>query len=290
MQADAPDAHARQKQALGEALRTLLAPLARLAVSRGLPFSAVEEMLKEAFVQAAGDAHPDLLAHRRVSRISTVTGINRREVTRLTQAAEPARPRGRSLPAEVFAHWLGHGRYRGADGEPLDLPRQGPAPSFETLAQEITRDVHPRSLLDEMLRLRLATLDAATDTVRAADGAAPLGDIVPMLGFLGDNVGDHLRAAVDNVVGTDQPHFEQALFADGVSESTLAWLHQTARQHWRALRQAVVPELERRIAADKGAAESPQGRLRIGLYSFGEVRTPVAAPSAGKTQPGDANS
>jgi Family of unknown function (DUF6502) len=281
MKLDATDVHERQQQALREALRALLEPLARLAVARGLPFSAVEEMMKQAFVQAASDAHPGLLQHRRVSRISTVTGINRREVTRLTQAAQPARPRGRSLPSEVFAHWMGDRRYRRADGEPLVLPRQGLEPSFETLAQEITRDVHPRSLLDEMLRLRLATLDSATDTVHAAVGAAPVGDIVPMLGFLGDNVGDHFRAAVANVVGEDHPHFEQALFADGASEDTLAWARQAAREHWRALRQAVVPELERRIEADGRTAVPPAGRLRIGMYTFGDAQAPAAPASTG---------
>ena len=69
-------------------MRALLMPLARLAVARGLPFAAVEGLLKQAFVQVAGEAHPGVLAHRKVSRISTVTGINRREVTRLTLAAK----------------------------------------------------------------------------------------------------------------------------------------------------------------------------------------------------------
>ncbi len=284
MTSDAPDVNERQQQALREALKALLEPLARLAVARGLPFSAVEEMMKEAFVKAASDAHPNLLPHRRVSRISTVTGINRREVTRLVQAAEPARPRGRSLPGEVFAHWLSDRRYRSAEGEPLALPRQGAEPSFETLAQEITRDVHPRSLLDEMLRLKLATLDAATDTVHPARGAAPLGDIVPMLGFLGDNVGDHFRAAVENVVGETHPHFEQALFADGVSAETLDWARQMAREQWRALRQSVVPELERRLQADGQAAKPAAGRLRIGMYTFGDATPAPAATAEGKKE------
>jgi hypothetical protein len=178
----------------------------------------------------------------------------------------------------VFAHWVGNRRYHGPHGEPLALPRQGTAPSFESLAQEITRDVHPRSLLDEMLRLRLAALDPVTDTVRAAAGAAPVGDMVPMLGFLGDNVGDHLRAAVDNVVGERQPHFEQALFADGVSEDTIAWARQVAREQWRTLRQAVVTELERRIEVDGQAARPPAGRLRIGMYTFGEASEVPATP------------
>ncbi len=284
MTSDAPDVHEQQQQALREALRALLEPMARLAVARGLPFSAVEEMMKEAFVKAASDAHPNLLPHRRVSRISTVTGINRREVTRLVQEAEPARPRGRSLPGEVFAHWLSDRRYRDAAGDPLPLPRQGPEPSFETLAQEITRDVHPRSLLDEMLRLKLATQDAATDTVHAARGAAPLGDIVPMLGFLGDNVGDHFRAAVDNVIGPEHPHFEQALFAEGVSAETLDWARQVARDQWRALRQNVVPELERRLQADGEAAKPAAGRLRIGMYTFGDAQQAPAEPPGGSKE------
>jgi Family of unknown function (DUF6502) len=269
---DTADAHQRQLQALQGALRALLVPLARLSVARGLPYSAVEEILKLAFVQAASDAHPQLLPHRKVSRISTVTGINRREVTRLTQAAAPARPRGRSLVSELYAHWLADPRYRGRFGEPLTLPRQGPAPSFESLAQEITRDVHPRSLLDEMLRLQLAYLDADTDNVRPSDSASPGGDIVPVLGYLGDNVGDHLSAAVDNALLGPQSHLEQALFADGASDETIEWLRQMARQQWHALRSAIVPELERRIEADAKTEPPASQRLRVGLYVFDDRR------------------
>ena len=61
-----PDA---ERQALDDALAALMAPLAQLAVARGLPFAAVEEMLKAAFVQVAGDAHPALLAHRARGRL-----------------------------------------------------------------------------------------------------------------------------------------------------------------------------------------------------------------------------
>lgn len=283
----ASDAQARQQQALGDALRALLEPLARLSVARGLPFSAVDEMLKQAFVQAAGDAHPGLLPHRRVSRISTVTGINRREVTRLTQAAEPARPRGRSLVSELFAHWLTSPPYRDAGGAPRALPRQGPAPSFESLAQEITRDVHPRSLLDELLRLELATLDTAADTVHPSRHAVPRGDAVRMLGFLGDNVGDHLRAAVANVLAGGGAHFEQAVFADGLSDATLDWVRQRVRAQWQALLAALVPELERRLEADAGV---PGGRplprrLRVGLYSYDEAAAVPPPPPPRPAKP-----
>ena len=162
---------------LREAAQAVLEPLARLAVARGLPFAVLEEAMKRAVVDAAAQAHPDLASHRRVSRIATATGLNRREVTRLVHHDAPARARPRSLAGEVFAHWRGTPAYRDAAGRPRALPRQGPAPSFETLAQEVTRDVHPRSLLAELLRLKLAALDADTDTVTLLrDGFVPGGD------------------------------------------------------------------------------------------------------------------
>ncbi|MFO1287080.1 MAG: hypothetical protein U1F49_11420 [Rubrivivax sp.] len=45
-------------RALNEALAQLLAPVAQLAVARGLPYAAAQEMLKKAFVEAASAAHP----------------------------------------------------------------------------------------------------------------------------------------------------------------------------------------------------------------------------------------
>ncbi len=279
MNPDPTDALHKQQQALADALRALLGPLARLAVARGLPYAAVDEMLKLAFVEAASAAHPGLLPHRRVSRISTVTGINRREVTRLTQEAQPARPRGRSLVGELYLHWRSDPLYRDEQGAPRVLPRQGDAPSFETLAQAITRDVHPRSLLDEMLRLKLATLDPARDTVSAANDATPSGDISNVLAVLGSNVGDHLTAAVENTLHGPQAHFEQALYATGASADTIDWLHRVVRHQWQAVRGAIVPELERRLIEDQQAPTPGALRLRVGLFSYDDR---LKEPPAGR--------
>lgn len=276
-----------EQQALQQALARLLSSVARLAVARGLPFAAAEEMLKQAFVDAAAAAHPTLAAHRRVSRISAATGINRREVTRLTRPTPPARDAasvapGRSRASELFAHWRTQPPYRDARGEPRRLPRQGPAPSFETLAQAITRDVHPRSLLEELTRLGLAELDPATDTVSLVrDAFVPRGDRVRMLGFLGDNVGDHLGAAVDNVLaGERTPHFEQAVFADGLTPESLATLRPLIAAQWRTLLATLVPHLEARVAADAGRPAAEQGRVRVGLYTYQETSPTGPAPAA----------
>ena len=110
--------------------------------------------------------------------------------------------------------------------------------------------MHPRSLLDELCRLGMARWDAAADTVALAqDAFVPHGDRVRLLGLLGDNVGDHFRAAVDNVLSDDRLHFEQALFADGLSLESVQSIRPLVREQWQTLLATLVPTLEARIEA-----------------------------------------
>jgi hypothetical protein len=275
----APDRTDREpQQALAAALAAVLRPSARLAIAGGLPFAQAVELFKRAFVEASQGS----VAAGRVSRISTATGLNRREVSRLL-AAQPraAAARSRSIAAEVFAHWTTATDFRSKRGTPLTLPRQGPGASFETLAQSVTTDVHPRSILEELMRLGLATHDAAHDTVALLrDAYVPRGDALRMLGFLGDNVGDHLEAAVDNVLGSGQQHFEQAVFADDLSAESMAQVRALVTAQWKLLIDAMVPALERMIENDQRLGRARDQRLRIGLYTFnaGVPGVPAAPP------------
>ncbi|GAP34376.1 DUF6502 family protein [Piscinibacter sakaiensis] len=271
---------------LEAALQAVLRPLAELAVARGLPHALLDELLRRRLVQVAHAAHPTLPEHRRVSRISSATGLNRREVTRLLQA--PAGPVPVRLPVnELFAHWLTDPACRGPDGEPAELPRLGPAPSFESLAQDTSRDVHPRSLLEQLLRLGLAEHDEETDRVRLTRRSfVPAHDDAGLLRFLGENVGDHLSAAVANVLSPEarKPHFEQAVFGQGLPEAALPPLRDAVRRHWRALVDELVPMIEQAVAqaaeapaaAAAAAAPPPMRRVRIGLYTF---HAPAPAPA-----------
>jgi hypothetical protein len=274
------------QDALLDAVQSILAPLATLAVAKGLTFATVEESLKLAFVRAAQEAQlaQGLPAHRLVSRITAATGINRREVTRLTQTgADAPQPTGASLVSQLFTRWLSDRALR-VRGKPRALPRQGAAPSFEALARSVTQDVHPRTLLDELCRLNLARWDEAADTVSLiVDGFTPHGDLQRMLEFLGSNVGDHLQAAVGNVLADEPAHFEQAVFAQNLSEQSVDEVRNLARRHWKALLADAVPLLEQRMQAD---AQDPSGadstsatrRVRLGLFTYQEGVVPAMHP------------
>ena len=271
-------------QLLEQALADVLKPLARLAVDHGLRHGNVEELLRHSFVEAARESireqHPDVLAHRMVSRISTITGINRREVTRLVQAGDERQRVRPSIASEVFTRWVGERQYRHRNGQTRALPRQGEAPSFESLAQSVTRDVHPRSILDELLRLELVRLDPETDSVHLTREAfVPKGDRVRLLSLLAQNVGDHLAAAAANVQHQDDtPHFEQALWAREISPESAVRIKPMLRQQWQGLLKLLTPELQALIDEDAAEGRERTHRLRIGLFSYTAPADDEAAP------------
>lgn len=274
------------------ALSALLVPLARLAVSQGVSVQAVEELLRRAFVDAARQAlvGAGLPEHRLVSRISTSTGLTRREVTRLTQPEpDQGKPASGSLASEVFTRWVTARGLRSPKGQMLPLRRSGPAPSFEALARSVTQDVHPRSLLDELCRLGMAHHDEEHDTVTLLREAfVPDQDKRHMLGFLADNVGDHLQGAVFNVLSEHdaRKHFDQAVFADELSPESLAVVREFVTASWKNLLDEAVSLLERRIEDDKAEGRAQDRRVRIGLYSFDEaVRSPATGKAAAAKKP-----
>jgi hypothetical protein len=253
--------------ALAGALASLLEPIAMLAVSRGLPFASLEDLLKAAFVEAARRAQPESAGQRIVSRIATATGLTRREVTRLLEAPRGLPPTRPSPATQVFTRWRADPELRDKRGRVVALRRQGSAPSFEALARSITQDVHPRSLLDELCRLGLAVEEG--DFVRLArDSIVAASDSERAYGFLASNVGDHMRAGVANVLADPPPHIEQAVFADELSAESMAGFREIAKAQWQAVLAATVPALQALVDADAAAGRAGDRRVRIGLYTY----------------------
>jgi hypothetical protein len=255
--------------ALADALDLLLAPIARLCLARGLNFAAAVERLKQSYVGAARDAHAGRHGPRDVSRVSAATGISRREVTRISnELVAPAVVRG-SPATKVFTRWAGSAKLRDRNGEAKPLRRHGRAPSFEALSYSVTHDIHPTVILDELCRLGLTRHDEATGMVHLLrDAFAPHEDQGRALSFLGSNVGDHLLAAVENVLADEPRHLEQAIFADELSDESMADVRSLVNAQWRAMLAEMVPKLEALIEADRLAGKRARKRVRIGLYSF----------------------
>lgn len=266
----ASSALSSEQAALLETFRTLLRPMAQLAISKGVSYASLDELLRATLVESARRQFGSTPAHGLVSRISTATGLNRREVTRLvSQEAASGSPK-RWLAGEVFTKWLSDVAYKDpTDGKPIALPRQGAEPSFEALALAITKDVHPRSLLEELCRLGMAAINEASDrVVLVKDAMVPKNDFTKMVAFVAGNVGDHMEGSVANVLGEGDVHFDQAIVADELSPASIHEARTLVQRQWQTMFDALIPQLSALIERDQSNGAPQDQQIRIGLYSF----------------------
>jgi hypothetical protein len=280
-------------------LPTLMAPVARWLLRNGVAYGAFADTMKQVFLDTAraelarGGAAPTL------SALSVLSGVHRKDVRALE--AQPRAPaqvsesRGVPLASQVFTRWLADRRFRGRDGKPGPLPRSGAAPSFEALAREVSQDVHPRTVLDELLRLGLVRLDGELLTP-VNTSFVPSRTLNELSALFAANAADHLAAAVHNLTVDAPRYLEQSVFADGLSSASVERLHELARAAWARAFEGMVEEARRAVESDQAVALAAQQRMRFGVYFYGESVDGVAAaggldapaprrrPKAGRTK------
>jgi hypothetical protein len=271
--------------ALVAALRSLFRPLVRLLIDNGITYPFLAELLKSTYVEAAAEEFP--LEHKRLttSRLSLLTGIHRREARRLLdaarspEAADARPPRSVTLGSALVARWTSEPAYLDAKREPRALPRadagDGEA-SFEQLVASVSRDIHPRSVLDEWLRLGVAELDAE-DRVRLRAAA-----FLPRHGFdekayyLGRSVRDHISAAATNLMADEPPFIERSVSYGSLPAGALPALAALSTRLGAAAIDAVNAAAR---DAKQGTGGGERRRMTFGVYFYEE---PVASEPEGE--------
>lgn len=233
----------------------LFAPLARLLVARGILFPDFAERMKAHYL-AAARAKAEAEGKVTDSKLSVLTGLQRRDIVRLREA--PVTERRPNHLARLIGLWRTDPRY---DAKPL--PRMGEAGSFEALAREVRQDVHPRTMLDTLLATGTVEWDEERDEVRLMKTSyQPLAGSTDQLAYLTRNLGDHLSAAVENVTAETSAHFERALHYSDLTEVQIDELDRA----YREAQMALFEELSARAAQMKG--QGGTRRFRAGGYFY----------------------
>lgn len=269
-------ADAFDRQHLVRALRRVLRPLVRLMLARGMTYPHVAEMLKEVFVDVA---ETEFRLDDRVqsdSRISLLSGVHRKDVRRLRGAprdAGDALPAQLTLGAQLVTLWTGPQGFRDASGRPAALPRLasvGGERSFEALVARVSKDIRSRVVLDEWLRLGVASLNEDDEVVLNTDAFVPRADFGQMAGYFAHNLGDHAAAAVHNLLAEGTPWLERSAHFDALGAEGAQELGELAATAGMAALQALAgraQELEARDAAEAG----PKRRITFGVYFYSDA-------------------
>lgn len=242
----------------------IMRPLVTWLLRTGIGYGEFCAALKALFLECAQEEQIRRQGKLTDSALSLLSGLHRKDVRDMqassSTAAQPAPLNTKATPAnQVLTRWL-------ADGLPPTLPVQGPAPSFETLAWSVSKDIHPRAVLQELQRLGLVNEDDNHATLKA-EAFMPDAQHQEAQQLFASSVSDHLCAGVHNLTASDGKKFmEQSVFADGLSESSAQALAQLANRLWRHVLTAMV-----KAAVPLCEHDEPLGgshRLRLGMFCW----------------------
>lgn len=263
--------------ALTRAVKQLLRPLVGLLLDNGLTYSWLTKVLKMIYVDVAESEFGLEQKPQTDSRISLLTGVHRKDVRKLRsedkENFDP--PASIFIGAQLVAIWTTNERFLDTSGRPAPLPRlssnveNADASSFENLVTLVSKDIRPRAILDEWLRLGAVSLDQDDRVCLEIDAFIPAKGFDEKAFYLGKNVHDHMAAARSNVQSTEPPFLERSVYYDQLSEASIAELADLSEKEGMALLKKLnkrALQLQKQDIKSKNTGK----RMNFGLYYFSD--------------------
>lgn len=263
-----------QKPLMAAVLR-LLRPLVRILLRNGVSFGTFSELAKWIYVDIAALEFGIKGRKQSTSRVSVLTGLSRKEVSRIQQLATPEDRTGSekyNRAARVIAAWRRDPDFLDADGKPADLSMNGPWATFSELVRRFSGDVPARAVLDELKRVGLVEQMKNGKIRLLADSYIPKRSEVDKLHILGNDVA-LLISTIDHNLRQDvsPARFQRKVAYDNLPDEILPEFMALSSQKAREL----LEELDRWLAQhDRDTAPGSKGSGRnlagLGIYYFEE--------------------
>ncbi len=141
------------KRAVYSAIVKILTPLVRILLRHKIPYGTFAELAKWVYVDVASREFIIPGKKQTTSRVSVITGLNRKDVKRLRETEGPddlGAIERYNRAARVISGWTKDYRFSDEHGTLRALPFEGDV-SFTALVKSYSGDIPPRAILDEML-------------------------------------------------------------------------------------------------------------------------------------------
>lgn len=249
---------------LPKALVALFRPLARLLLNQGVAFDTASGLLKAAYIKTANEEFPLEGKKQTASRISTLTGLTRKEVTRglntsLEETTELSQPFNRA--ARVISGWV-----RDKDF-PREIPLKSTENSFENLVQRYSGDIPARAIADELFRVG-AIEKRGKDKVKLVAPAYIPKNIDEKIKILGTDVADLISTINHNIeCRPDEVFFQRKVSYNAIPASSLPML----RKQLNKKAQSYLESLDKIMCkhdSDANLELTEQGGQRAGVSIF----------------------
>ncbi|MDX1776597.1 MAG: DUF6502 family protein, partial [Desulfobulbales bacterium] len=138
------------------AIIKLLRPLVQILLRNGVSYGTFADLAKWVFVDVATKEFALKKRKQSTSRVSVITGLSRREVTRVRKLPQPDitdSTEKHNRAARVIAAWRREPEFLDVNNKPLPLPMEGEGATFSGLVKRFSGNVPPRAVLDELVNV-----------------------------------------------------------------------------------------------------------------------------------------
>lgn len=262
-------------QALSAVVLRILRPLVRILLRNGISYGTFADVAKWVYIDVARQEFGIGDRKQSTSRVSILTGLSRKEVTRVRKLQRPNDPRSDeqyNRAARVIAAWLREPDFIDAEGQPAILPMSGRGATFSELVRRFSGDIPARAIRDELMRV--GALEQLEDgRIRLlARAYIPKSSEIDKIHILGTDV-SHLISTIDHNLRpeTPEPFFQRKVAYDNLPQEVLPQLRRlTVRKA-----QALLENMDRWLArhdrdTNPAVAGTERSRAGIGIYYFEE--------------------
>lgn len=267
-----PTMESQVKNAVLDACRLLLRPIARVILKCGITWKEFSDLSKTVFVSVATDEFGIRGRPTNVSRVSILTGISRKEVKRQRDiAAEqaPAPSRKTTDATRLLSGWHQDPDYLDGSGNPLPLPETGPAPSFASLFGRYGGDTPFQTLLKELANAGSIEIEASGQVSAKSRYHLPTPMNESFINFFGTNLYDHAQTLENNLTASDAdlPRFEGFAVDDRIDPGAVPEFRQFVDRRAQQFLEEVDDWLNAHRAEESNQKLVP-ARLGVGIYAI----------------------
>jgi len=247
-----------------KAVSRLLRPLAKSFIARGLTLPIVLNLLKHAMVQVVEEM-PMQEKRQTDSRISLITGVHRKDVRTIRESGS-IKLGVSTLNARTIAEWTANPKFLHPDGTPAVLAKTGSG-SFEDLVASVSKDIRPRTLLDEWLSRGIVSIVEGNKIALSIQDYSPSHSEEEMLHFFGENLADHIETSTHNMEHPSDRLFERAAYSDRLSARSIEKLEDAARD--MAMSSLLeINKMAFKLAQKDKSKKDARHRFRFGAYFY----------------------
>lgn len=254
------------KQATQKGIKALCSILLR----HGVSYADFAEWTKEVFVEAAVEHFKKERTGVSQSRISAMTGINRKEIARLLslEFVDTVVTKKPNRLEAVINGWLTDPEFLTKDGEPRDLTLEDEQGGFGQLVKRYGADVPHKAILIELDRIGATTRAEGGNVRLVAKGYVPTSSPDEMIQLMGQSLSDITHTLLHNLSHPHQEsHLQLFVAYDNTSRKTAERFKNLSQRRATRLLMELNRWLDEHEQDDQRESEAPM-RIGLGIYYF----------------------